>query len=152
MQFLKIKDPLILYNIDANKSENLLSGIKAIDGKHIFTPSLLSLSSITGGNGQTIMITMKEKFLKTFYSDFVYTSRELFSYKDGGKTHIDIKGELKDRPIIFIAPGLTSDSQAIYVRSMVNQAYSKGFDVVVINYRGLTTKLYTPKLFNSNAY
>jgi hypothetical protein len=101
---------LILYDINSDKSENLLKGIKAIDGKHVFKPSLLSLSSITGGNGQTIMISMKEKFQKAFYSDFVYTSRELFSYKDGGKTHIDIKGDLKDRPIIFIAPGLTSDS------------------------------------------
>ena len=96
---------------------------------------------------------MKDNYQKKFHGDFVYTKRQLFCFKDGGKTYLDFMGDFVSRPILFIAPGLTSDSQTGYIRAMVRQAYARGFDVCVINYRGLAgCQLYTPKLFNSNAY
>lgn len=54
-------------------------------------------------------------------------------------------------PVLFIIPGLTDESQKGMIVNMVDQAQSEGYDVVVINYRGLAgASLYTPKLYSAN--
>jgi predicted alpha/beta-fold hydrolase len=58
----------------------------------------------------------------------------------------------KYRPILFVVPGLTSTSQSGYVRGIVSRAVKEGYDVIVINYRGMAgAKLTTDKLFSSNS-
>ena len=57
------------------------------------------------------------------------------------------------KPLVFIAPGLTSTGQDIYIISTVKQAIKEGFEVCIINYRGLNgLKLATPKFYNANSY
>ena len=56
-------------------------------------------------------------------------------------------------PILFVLPGLTSDSQTGYIKNLVNAANSKNYDVVVINFRGLGgAELATPKLHHYGAW
>jgi predicted alpha/beta-fold hydrolase len=46
-----------------------------------------------------------------------------------------------------------NDSQTIYVRNIVEFAKNDGYDVVVINYRGMAgINLHTPKLYSSFAW
>ena len=89
--------------------------------KHVLRPSLFSCHYITGGNGQTIMTSIKDNFQKK-RGEFKYTSREIFTLKDGGKIYIDYMGQLEQstRPILFVVPGLTSTSQSGYIRDVVN--------------------------------
>ena len=54
---------------------------------------------------------------------------------------------------MFVCPGLTSDSQTGYVRNIVISAKERGYDVIVINYRGLgDAKLETPRLYSCYSY
>jgi len=55
------------------------------------------------------------------------------------------------KPLLFIVVGMTSDGQSGYVRNMVRMAERKGFDVVVIGYRGIGLQLTTPRLHYSYA-
>jgi predicted alpha/beta-fold hydrolase len=76
----------------------------------------------------------------SLFGAFKYDSREEFTFKDGGKIYIDIKGDFslsENKPLIFVHPGLTSHSQSCIIRSIVTLAHKEGFIVVVINYRGL---------------
>ena len=104
------------------------------------------------------MAAHKDKLAKA-RGDFPYTKRETFTFEDGGKIFMDIMGDLEQsqRDILFVVPGLTSTSQSGYIRDITRQAHmdgdSKGYDVVVFNYRGLAgIDLYTPLLFCSNSY
>ena len=55
--------------------------------------------------------------------------------------------------MMFVLPGLTSHSQTPYVINMAKDAYKRGYDVCVINYRGLAgAKLVTPKLYTVMSY
>jgi len=57
-----------------------------------------------------------------------------------------------DRPLLVFVPGLTSHSLTPYVVHIVESFYNRGFDVAVINYRGLAgAKLNTPRLYTANA-
>lgn len=52
-----------------------------------------------------------------------------------------------------MVPGLTSTAQSGYIKHVVERAAARGYEVVVINYRGLAgMELKTPKLYNSYAY
>ena len=59
-----------------------------------------------------------------------------------------------ERPLLFVVPGLTSTSQSGYIVSTVHQfGEVNGYDVVVINYRGLAgAELETPLLYNAYAW
>ena len=55
--------------------------------------------------------------------------------------------------MLFIVPGLTSDHQSGYIKDMVRQARARGYQVVLINYRGLAgVELATPQVYNSYAW
>ena len=52
------------------------------------------------------------------------------------------------KPLIIISPGITSDQMSYYVRNIVELSCKEGFEVVVINHRGLAgAKLATPKMY-----
>ena len=55
--------------------------------------------------------------------------------------------------MLFVSPGLTSYSHTPYVQQIVKQMTIQGFDVVVINYRGLASApLTTPRLYTANGW
>ena len=110
-----------------------------------------------------------------FVGQMVYDRKEEFTFKDGGKIYIQYKGKTFDQidastplndtgaqmltneseqypPLLFIVPGLTSTGEVSYVKSIVTEAEMNGYEVVVINYRGLCgMELATPQLYNSCA-
>jgi predicted alpha/beta-fold hydrolase len=58
-----------------------------------------------------------------------------------------------NRPVLFVSPGLTSHSQIPYVKQIVKKMTAQGFDVVIINYRGLAdAPLTTPRLYHANGW
>ncbi len=66
--------------------------------------------------------------------------RELFKLKDDGTIALDwvdsIPGPDNKQPIVAIMPGLSSNSDEIYVLNLCIKAKEEGFKAVVINYRG----------------
>lgn len=96
-----------------------------------------------------------------FNGHYPYDKQETFRFADGGHIFIHFKGksfieETRSsnlRPLLFIVPGLTSHYQHQYVRRSVDTAYKRGYDVVVINYRGLAgARLTSPKLYQSGCH
>ena len=60
--------------------------------------------------------------------------------------------DTKPRPKLFVVPGLASTSQSCYIRQIVDRAVKDGYDIIVINYRGLAgAELKTPTLFCSDS-
>ncbi|TNV77592.1 hypothetical protein FGO68_gene4857 [Halteria grandinella] len=111
-----------------------------------FSPSLL----LFNGNLQCIINPFKGNYLKRFMP-FRY-SRELFVLKDGGTIGLDwlegIPFEKQGKSIVAIVPGLSSDSNEVYVVNLVLEAQRNGFKPVVINYRGASNVgLTTGKLY-----
>jgi abhydrolase domain-containing protein 1/3 len=66
-------------------------------------------------------------------------SREILKLSDGGQVALDWleDGCTTDSPIVIILPGLTGESQAEYVKCLVNSASRIKLKVVVFNNRGL---------------
>ena len=75
------------------------------------------------------------------------TEREIFELSDGGQialdwfVHKDSKAktdnEEKVRPLLAIVPGVTGDATKMYMISIAKASYQHGYDVCVVNYRGL---------------
>ena len=76
------------------------------------------------------------------------TERELFDLSDGGQialdwfVHKDSKAKTeesdeKSRPLLAIVPGVTGDASKMYMISIAKASYQHGYDVCVVNYRGL---------------
>ena len=90
------------------------------------------------------------------YGPTVYDRRDLFTLSDGGQIYLDYMGEFKtndSRPLLFVVPGLYGNSQSIYIRNIAKIGKQRGYDVVVINYRGLCgAKLTSPRLYCSYSY
>ena len=176
----KIVDPLVLHGCDESDviDKSMKKGIDAIKNQ-VFLPSRWAPNWAFGGHGQTIMAEVKHVFRTVVYGEHQYSKRELFTLSDGGKIYLDFEGnnflkidnqedsldissspssiketeEIQDitNPVLFITPGLTDESQKGMVVNMVDQAQSEGYDVVVINYRGLAgASLYTPRLYSAN--
>jgi predicted alpha/beta-fold hydrolase len=60
--------------------------------------------------------------------------------KDGGELALDWlepKDSSKKVPLVLVLPGLTGNSQAEYIKSLMRAAQSEGFRCVVLNNRGL---------------
>ena len=52
----------------------------------------------------------------------------------------------------MVLPGLTATSMGVYIMNVVKEAYEKGFDVVVVNHRGLAgCPLSSPKLYHGGS-
>ena len=137
-----------------------MKGIAAIQGFEykvsLFTNFFYMLG--LGGHSQTLLCELKEQVRDFFLPLHKYDRRELFTLSDGGQIYIDMQGSRfkrniqSKRPILFILPGLSSDSQTPYILNMVKDASARGYDVAVINYRGLAgAKLVTPKLYEANS-
>ena len=63
---------------------------------------------------------------------------------------VDEIGDKSRRPLMFLVPGLTGDRLRLYVANIMNEAYDAGFDVVLVNHRGLGgAELKTPKLYSA---
>ena len=77
---------------DVRKSAKLMKGLYAVEGSK-FRPSLLSCTSISGGNVQTLLTAPKELAWHMMYGDYVYDHREVFELSDGGKINIDYRGD-----------------------------------------------------------
>ena len=70
-----------------------------------------------------------------------------FKFHEGVDEISDSKSK---RPLMFFIPGLTGDRIRLYVANIMNEAYDRGFDVVLINHRGLGgAELKTPKLYSA---
>ena len=77
--------------------------------------------------------------------------------KDKGQVLVEYKfhegvdeiGAKSTRPLMFFIPGLTGDRVRLYVANIMNEAYDRGFDVVMINHRGVGgVEVTTPKLYS----
>jgi predicted alpha/beta-fold hydrolase len=54
---------------------------------------------------------------------------------------------------VFLIPGLTSTDETGYIRNTITAFKKAGYQVVLINYRGLAgCELATPQAYNSYAY
>lgn len=172
--FLKAKDKLIIHDVtngDPNgdqrikpKTDRLMMGIETLKDQ-TFTPSLLSFYVIGSGNMQTMMVPFKHYGRELFGSPFYYDYRQKLTFKDGGQIYIDFKGDSfqrvddgdvregdEMRPVVFVVPGITSDQFAYYIRNIAEQMFKGGFDVVIINHRGLAgAELATPRMYCSNS-
>jgi abhydrolase domain-containing protein 1/3 len=79
--------------------------------------------------------------------------RELFKLHDGGTIGLDWVDSIptaKDekKPIVAVMPGLSSNSDEIYVLNLCIKGREKGYKVVVINYRGSSkVPLSSPMLY-----
>lgn len=60
--------------------------------------------------------------------------------KDGGEVALDWQYPNSDNPqkslTVVILTGITGDSQAEYIKEVVNDLYKNGYCCVVFNYRG----------------
>jgi len=45
--------------------------------------------------------------------------------------------ETSTNPLALVIPGVTGDATKLYMISTVREAFKNGYDVVVVNYRGL---------------
>jgi len=51
---------------------------------------------------------------------------------------------------MFILPGLSNTGQTGIIKNMVKQAAKRGYDTVMINFRGLADAgLHTPRIYNA---
>jgi predicted alpha/beta-fold hydrolase len=57
----------------------------------------------------------------------------------------------KTRDILFIFSGQVGQSNSLYIKNIIKEAYhDRNFDIVMISYRGRSgAKLITPKLYNA---
>jgi abhydrolase domain-containing protein 1/3 len=84
----------------------------------------------------------------------VVYDRELFKLHDNGTIALDwvdsrpIPGKDDKKPIVAVMPGLSSNSDEIYVLNLCMRGKEKGYKVVVINYRGSSNvELSSPMLY-----
>ena len=124
-------DPLIIHCDDEDKelSETLKIGARAIQN-HIFFPTKATMPVAWKGHGQTFLQGIKHQVCSK--REYKYDRRDVFKLSDGGQIHVDLKGKCflesndfppideppvhePDRPLLFILPGLTSDTQAYYI-------------------------------------
>ena len=174
--FLYTQDYLKLHTSTQDKSDKLSYAIQYLQSQnHCFTPTLFSCHWLCKGNIQTLLDEARHCLAR----NVKYSRREAFKLSDGGTIFIDYMGEMfyankeekdgceygltlnhittteseEERPVLFVAPGLTSHSQTSYIKQIVLQAQKHGFDVVVINYRGLAgAKLTTDRIYTANSY
>ena len=73
----------------------------------------------------------------------IHFERELFKLSDGGTIALDWVDEIplsslskKDKPILAVMPGLSSNNDEIYMINILLAAKLNGYRAVVINYRG----------------
>ncbi|KAF4532165.1 hypothetical protein B566_EDAN002226 [Ephemera danica] len=81
--------------------------------------------------------------------------RELLPLRDGGELALDwleIECE-QDAPLVLVIPGLTGNSQAEYIKSLMRAAQQQGFHCAVLNNRGLGgIELKTPRTYCAANY
>jgi abhydrolase domain-containing protein 1/3 len=65
--------------------------------------------------------------------------REVVPLRDGGELALDWleQGLEPKSPLVLVLPGLTGNSQAEYIKSLMRAAQQEGFRCVVLNNRGL---------------
>jgi hypothetical protein len=105
------------------KNPVLLNALQKLEGK-VFVPSAIVSMVPTIGNLRALVSTyvnelhrlVREKFLGNI--QLKYDKRELFKLSDGGQIYLDFMGSRffnngtnDSRPLLFIIPGLTNDSQ-----------------------------------------
>jgi abhydrolase domain-containing protein 1/3 len=78
----------------------------------------------------------------SFTSDFasvshISYSRETLQFDDGGTYSLDWHGP-KSAKILFIVPGLTGGSEAIYIKHLVAEGARRGFSCAVLHGRGIS--------------
>ena len=64
-------------------------------------------------------------------------TRELLTFPDGGLCSLDWVDK-NSKKILVIIPGLTGGSEAVYIKHITLEGTNKGYDVVVINGRGIS--------------
>uniref|UniRef100_A0ACD5XB78 Uncharacterized protein n=1 Tax=Avena sativa TaxID=4498 RepID=A0ACD5XB78_AVESA len=113
------------------------SKCRSLHGRYLATPWLAS------PHLQTLFLGISGR-----PPSFMY-NRQLYTLRDGGTLALDwlLASDLEDAdgiisqdastPLVVVVPGLTSDSDAAYVKHLVHSMATKGWNVVVSNHRGL---------------
>lgn len=110
-----------------------------------------------------MMVSVKEFAYQLCNGPYQYDHREVFQLSDGGQIHIDFKGDFfnpnidmggkRERNLIVLVNSLVGHSQDLKFVPAINQLFKgiddiEGFDVIVINYRGLAgAALTTPRIY-----
>ncbi|KAK9069624.1 hypothetical protein SSX86_011528 [Deinandra increscens subsp. villosa] len=129
----------LTYNSSSDFYRDVVSKCHLLHGRYFSTPWLSS------PHLQTILLHL---LVKT--RDFSY-KRELFISSDGGTIALDwlmnfddtrfqVNGDggvAKVVPIVIVIPGLTSDSDAPYIKHVAYKMAKHGWNVVISNHRGL---------------
>ena len=93
---------------------------------------------LPNGNWQTFFNPIMSRILKK--KNPIQFERELFKFQDGGTIGIDWVDQIPidglKKPVLLIVPGLTSDSDEIYVLNLLIEGKKSGYRGGVINYRG----------------
>ncbi|XP_010675413.2 uncharacterized protein LOC104891355 isoform X2 [Beta vulgaris subsp. vulgaris] len=131
----------LYYNSESKLYDGVVSKCRILHGRYLTTPWLASPH-------------IQTTFLNFFGRPPVFNyRRQLFSTSDGGTialdwlmssdvighgAYVDNVIPKDDRtPIVFVVPGLTSDSNSPYLKHLVYNTAKCGWNVVVGNHRGL---------------
>ncbi len=80
--------------------------------------------------------------------------REIITTEDGGEIAIDWANlnSTKNKVIVLVLPGLTGSSKDNYVTHFVDEARKSECIAVVMNYRGISIELKTPRTYCATNY
>lgn len=75
--------------------------------------------------------------------------RDIYRFKDGGTSTMDTRkdGDAKSRPLVIILPGIMSNQYDSYMHTFTKKLEENEFDWCLLNYRGISTPLVTPRPF-----
>ncbi|KAF1002092.1 hypothetical protein AG4045_029004 [Apium graveolens] len=140
----------LTYNPESPVYRNVVSKCSILHGRYCATPWLSS------PHLQTMLLEFVAKPPKFSYK------REIFLSSDGGtfaldwlmssdvipsENENDLTWEKDTTPIVVIIPGLTSDSDASYIRHLVHSTAMRRWNVVVCNHRGMAGVPFTVSAF-----
>ncbi|KAK1386820.1 Embryogenesis-associated protein EMB8 [Heracleum sosnowskyi] len=143
----------LTYNPASHVYRNVVSKCSILHRRYYATPWLAS------PHLQTMLLDFVAKPPKFSYK------RQIFLSSDGGTFALDwlmssnvIPSENENdtiwekdtTPIVVVIPGLTSDSNAAYIRHLVHSTAMRGWNVVVCNHRGMAGVPFTSdRTYNS---
>lgn len=137
-------DPVTLtYNSCSDLYQSVVSKCKILHGRYLATPWLSSphlQTAFLSFFGSAPAVTYKRQLFRAWDGGTI--ALDWLTYSDaveGTSRMIDGSNALKGdkTPIVIVIPGLTSDSDAAYVKHLALNLARHGWNVVVSNHRGL---------------
>lgn len=120
-----------VYHSSDSKVLSHLQNTPGLNSRFYSTP-WLNLGLLQSYYGSSPMhLTVDEKLV-----EHISYTREIHTFEDGGSYSLDWAGE-PSKKILFIVPGLTGGSEAVYIKHLVLEGLNRGYHCVVMNGRGI---------------